>query len=107
VIMGVLEYIYEPEWLFARLAEHAEGIVFSYHAADTSKADRQRNGWVNAFTSDDMFAMLGRTPYRVVQVRFHEDQMLIKAVNPDFGRERLVLREERRQAFKSSVAKAA
>jgi hypothetical protein len=106
-MMGVLEYVYEPEWLFARLAEYAEGIVFSYAAADTSKADRRGNGWVNAFTTDDLFAMLGRTPYRVVQLRFYEDQILVKAVNPDFGRERMALREERRQAFKSSVAKAA
>jgi hypothetical protein len=107
VVMGVLEYLYEPDWLLARLAEYAEGIVLSYNASDRAKVDRPGNGWVNAFSADEILGMVERTPYRVTKVGRHGEQILVKAMRPDFDAACRERRDERRRAFRVERAIAA
>ena len=104
VILGVLEYVYEPEWLLARLAEHAESLVLSYNAADLASLDRAGHGWVNAFDTGDILGMVERTPYRVATVAFHGAQMLVKATRRDFDAACREQREARRRAFRAEGA---
>jgi hypothetical protein len=107
VVMGVLEYLYDPDWLLARLAEHAETIVLSYTAVDMVIADRAGNGWVNAFTSDEVVRMVERAGYGVVGLGRHDDQLLVKASRSDFDAVRRAHRDARRLAFRSMIGPAA
>ena len=102
VVMGVLEYVYEPDWLLQRLAEHVEALVLSYNPADRGAVDRPSNGWVNAFTADEILAVVERASFRIEAVSAYGDQILIKAVRRDFDDACRERRDVRRRAFQET-----
>lgn len=101
-LLGVLEYVYQPDPLFSALGQHAEKIVLSYNAADLSSADRHRNGWVNAMSVAEVVALVQRHGFQVTSTGRYLDQILIEAVNPDFDDDRRARREEARRSFLSA-----
>jgi hypothetical protein len=98
-MMGVLEYVYDPDRLMAALSGTVETLIVSYNATDFSAIERHRNGWVNSLSVADFLALLDRHGYRVIAADRYLDQIVVKAVNSGFGAEQAVKRKDGREAF--------
>lgn len=85
VMMGLIEYIYDPEWLFQTLGQSTEAILFSYNAIDICQADRVRNGWVNSLSIGDCVRLTLEAGFRIEGVDRFNEQVILKALNTGFG----------------------
>jgi hypothetical protein len=71
VLLGVLEYIYEPENAARKLCAAAPNVVGSYccrleNAPAADVADqRGEMGWVNDFTRDEFIALFSRNGFAI------------------------------------------
>ena len=77
VLLGVLEYIYEPENAARKLCAAAPNVVCSYccrleNAPAADVADqRGEMGWVNDFTRDEFAALFSRNGFAVQSSRIY------------------------------------
>jgi hypothetical protein len=61
VFGGVLEYVEDPGRLLALLSQSVSTVLASYAVAEGARAlseVREKNGWVNAYTRQDLFHLL-------------------------------------------------
>jgi hypothetical protein len=70
VMLGVWEYLYRPDEMFAACARAGRAILCSYcDTASTAHLDRRALGWVNDFTQDEFVELARRYGYRAQLVR--------------------------------------
>ncbi|MBI1212303.1 MAG: hypothetical protein GC190_12625 [Alphaproteobacteria bacterium] len=79
-MLGVWEYLYNPERTFAALARAGKPLVTSYCAVDLAPHfDRGALGWVNEMTGDQFVALAAAHGYRaVVRQQIDAAQCLFK-----------------------------
>ncbi|WP_443751196.1 class I SAM-dependent methyltransferase [Asticcacaulis solisilvae] len=69
VMLGVLEYIHDPEALFQRLASRWRRLILTYNAAELDAGrDRLLHGWFNALTSARLVAMAENAGWRLIGI---------------------------------------
>ena len=80
-MLGVWEYLYDPDAVFAALAETGRPIVCSYCVRELSgSGDRRALGWVNDFSSPEFLALAARHGYRPSAQQTNERHVLYKLV---------------------------
>ena len=79
-VLGVLEYLYDAPAFLAKLRALNAPVVMSYClAGDRGPADRQALGWVNAFTRDQLSAMIAAAGFgRVIGEEITPGQYLLR-----------------------------
>lgn len=71
-LLGVLEYIHEPEALLRALAERFPRVVMTYNPSDLDIGrDRQIHGWFNSLTTASLVATAARAGYRLEMIVPH------------------------------------
>ena len=64
-LLGVIEYLLDPAWVFESLSPRIEKIVVSYVPVDLLKVDRRKRGWVNDFSAGDIVKMLHAADFQL------------------------------------------
>lgn len=65
-MLGVLEYVHQPDNLFRSLARRWSRVVLSYNPADLdNERDRHSHGWFNALRSAELVTLAARHGYRL------------------------------------------
>ena len=60
-VLGVIEYLHDPESLLSAIAAAGVGVVASYHVTDLPGVESRANeGWLNAFDAASIEAMARR-----------------------------------------------
>ena len=65
-ILGVVEYLYDPGWLFSQLAEVVSKIIVSYNTMEKVPVGRRANGWVNDFARRDLLELMASSGFELV-----------------------------------------
>lgn len=86
-MLGVWEYLYDPDAVFAALAATGKPILCSYCATDLARGlDRRALGWVNDLTLQGFVDLAGRHGYRPAIVgQLDGLQCLLKLVREPFA----------------------
>ena len=77
VLLGVLEYLYEPENAAKKACAAAPNVVCSYccrpeNASTADVADQRSSmGWVNEFTRNELVALFGANGFAVQSSRIY------------------------------------
>jgi hypothetical protein len=68
VLLGVLEFLTEPELAFAFARRRATAMVVSYcHPTTSDIQSRDINGWVNAFSMDDFCKLAAESRWQIAR----------------------------------------
>lgn len=68
-MLGVLEYIHDPEALLRRIALRWRRLILTYNAAELDAGrDRLLHGWFNALTSARLVAMAASAGWRLIGI---------------------------------------
>lgn len=68
VLLGVIEYLREPQLVFRFAQRRAASMVVSYcHPLTPNRCTRARAGWVNAFSPDELAEMAAGAGWGIVQ----------------------------------------
>ncbi len=103
VLLGVVEYILDPQRLLTRLHRYAEHLLLTYCAPELWTVDRAGFGWVNALSEAELRALLGGAGYAVTGTGvFEERQLVVQARATRFGPLRRLRRSAARRALASS-----
>jgi hypothetical protein len=94
-MLGVLEYIHDPAWLFSEFSGYCRTLIVSYCPSDLQNRNwrsawlgRSGNGWLNSFTVAQLVEMLYGARFVLRQMELIDpSQILIKAVRRDVVRE--------------------
>lgn len=77
VMSGVLEYIYDPFYIFNYFyQEGIETILFSYSCADYCKQNRLHNGWLSDFKHFEILNLISNTRFKIIKRELWKDQHL-------------------------------
>lgn len=69
VMLGVLEYIHDPEALLKRLASRWKRLILTYNSAELDVGrDRLLHGWFNALTSAQLVGMADRAAWQLIGI---------------------------------------
>ena len=81
-MLGVVEYLDDAEGYFKHAAASAKALLFTYCVSErTPDVDRDSNGWVNAFATPELEALLVACGWRIEQRWVYESaQCVILAV---------------------------
>lgn len=79
VFSGVLEYINDVPKLIRHLSDHVDTILTSYATADNNK-NREINGWVNNFSSDQFIKIFTDNGFKCVHTEKWKKQTIYKFV---------------------------
>ena len=94
-MLGVLEYIHNPAWLFCELSGYCRTLIVSYSPSDLQRRNwhsmwlgRSGEGWLNSLTVGQLVEMLfgGRFVLRQMEL-IGQSEILIKAVRVGTARE--------------------
>jgi hypothetical protein len=102
-VLGVIEYIWRPDLLFAVLGKHVEVVIFSYNVTDLFPAGRSTLG-VNAFSESDLSSMAAAAGFEITDKVRPEDktQIIIRAHNRRYGYRQRFLRALSKLIYKLS-----
>lgn len=79
-LLGVIEYLFDPEEVIKQIASQVGCIVFSYNAKDLAEQDRAGNGWVNALSTGDLMVLCRRSGLIVNRLeRIDGTQVMLRA----------------------------
>jgi 2-polyprenyl-3-methyl-5-hydroxy-6-metoxy-1,4-benzoquinol methylase len=68
VLLGVLEYLTKPELAFAFARNRATAMVVSYcHPTKSDLQQRDKAGWINAFSMDDLSNLAAENRWRIAR----------------------------------------
>lgn len=80
-MLGVWEYLYDPDAVFKGLSKTGRPIVCSYCVRELlPSTDRRALGWVNDFSSPEFLALAARHGYRPAAQQVNERHVLYKLV---------------------------
>lgn len=83
-LLGVLEYLYEPEKLLKQLVMAGKNLLLSYCAMDWSeRLDRRALGWVNDLSLADIHKMALDAGFRVQRVERIDEFQALFVLKPD------------------------
>jgi hypothetical protein len=75
VLSGVLEYIYDIDYLFEAFQKAGvQRLLFSYACADFCKQNRHHNGWLNDFKKVEIETLLKNAGYLIEEIRTWKGQ---------------------------------
>jgi hypothetical protein len=100
-MLGVVEYMTDPEQLFADLSQHVEFIVLSYNATDTHP--RRVGHWITHLSRPEIRAILRRHGFHIERETLYERQMLLRTRNERFSPEMRSRREAARLKHRTST----
>jgi hypothetical protein len=85
-VLGVIEYLWRPDLLFAILGEQVEVAIFSYNVTDLFPANRSEL-WVNAFSEAELCSIAGAAGFDITDKVGPQDktQMIFRAQNGRYG----------------------
>lgn len=104
VMLGVIEYIVQPEKVLAELSQRTEFIVLSYNATDTHP--RRVPHWTLHLSRSERRGMVARQGFRIEREILFDRQMLLRARNERFSPEMRAYREAARSEHLSRVRNA-
>lgn len=82
-LLGVVEYLFDPEEVLKQIAPYVGCVVFSYNARDLVEQDRAGLGWVNALSTGDLMVLCRRSGLVVDRLeRIDGGQVVLRAMNP-------------------------
>jgi hypothetical protein len=85
-LLGVVEYIVDPQLLFRWLRSHDKPVVVSYHPAEmTGRLDRRSLGWINHFDSTAWKDLVARSGMRITASEKLSDIQVLYRLDPDRG----------------------
>jgi hypothetical protein len=77
VFSGVLEYVYDVEFLFKRLNnENINRIILSYCCSDLMKVSREKNGWLSDYTKFELEIIFKKNNYKIINYEIWNSQSI-------------------------------
>lgn len=75
---GVLEYIYNVPKLITTLSNKTNRFIISYGTFDVFNSEKHRkiNGWVNAYTNDEILTIFNKNNFQLVQTETWRKQTI-------------------------------
>ncbi len=72
-VLGVIEYLTEPDWLLTEISKHCPTLLVSYCTAESAKKYEKRaeHGWMNAFTEEQFKSLLVQTNWQISEKKYY------------------------------------
>lgn len=81
IFSGVLEYVYDLDGLFEKLAKSIKYINMTYACTDISGANRLKQGWLSDYTNSDLREIFKRNGFLEVEYLEWRKQSIFKLEN--------------------------
>ncbi|WP_380751079.1 methyltransferase domain-containing protein [Salinimicrobium flavum] len=81
IFSGVLEYVYDLDNLFEKLAKSLKYINLTYACADISGANRLKQGWLSDYTNSDLRDIFERKGFKVMEYLEWRKQSIFRLEN--------------------------
>lgn len=81
IFSGVLEYVYDLDGLFDKLAPSVKFINLTYACSDISGANRLKQGWLSDYTNSDLRDIFKRKGFLVVEYLEWRKQSVFRLEN--------------------------
>lgn len=98
VMLGVIGHLRNPESSIQNLSRQVERILISFNSTDFTRSGRAPSR-ARAFALSEIYAILERAGFRIIDQNQYVQHTLIKAQNERFDATSRRLRDERRAAF--------
>jgi len=80
IFSGVLEYVYDIDFVFKELGPTVKQIVLSYCCADIVKLSRDKNGWLSDYTKNDLEEIFKKEGFKIENYAEWRNQSLYNLI---------------------------
>ena len=74
VFSGVLEYVYNVDFVFEQLSDHIQNVILSYSCRDISAENRLKNGWLSDYSRMELEQIFHNHNFKIFQYREWKNQ---------------------------------
>ena len=80
ILSGVLEYVYDVEYVIRQLSTTVNQVVLSYCCADIVQLSRDKNGWLSDYNKNELESIFEKYQYEIVNYQEWRSQSIYNLI---------------------------